>query len=166
MKPRGNQISWYTCWCIYTSIFMDTLWILVWWWWLYSTTGPYGRTFLEVAYGKMIFHSIEAVWEMVAREEWLECQYDASHMLDIPGSTLVWALYIYILFFDFLWYKNLYKYVLVLKSICIIKEHWWTLTLSWPDKVQRMFSTTYEIFKSKTKITDDFMIILYKRYDF
>ena len=28
---------------------------------------------------------------MVAREEWLECRHDASPMLDIPGSTPVWA---------------------------------------------------------------------------
>ena len=28
-----------------------------------------------------------------------------------------------------------------------IKEHWWTLTLFWSDKVQRMFSTTHEFLK-------------------
>ena len=30
------------------------------------------------------------------------------------------------------------------KSIYDIKEHWWSLTLSWPDEVQRMFSTAHE----------------------
>ena len=56
---------------------------------LRSTTGPYGRPVIEVAYGEILSHSIEAVWEMVAREEWLGCQYDASPMFDIPESTPV-----------------------------------------------------------------------------
>ena len=100
---------------------------------------------IEVTYGETIFHSTEAVREMVAREEWLECWHDASSMFDIPGSTPVWApyiyIYIYILFFRFSWYKSIY---IVLKAICSIKEHWWSLTLSWPNKVQRMFSTAHE----------------------
>ena len=49
---------------------------------------------IEVAYGEMIFHFTEVVWEMVAREEWLRCRHDASSMFDIPGSTPVWAQYI------------------------------------------------------------------------
>ena len=57
---------------------------------------------------------------MVAREEWLRYQHDASPMFDIPGSTLVWTLYI--LFFYFQDIKT-YVYVYVLKSIRIIKEH-------------------------------------------
>ena len=57
--------------------------------------------------GRQYFHCIKAVWEMIAREEWLGCQHDASPMLDISGSTLVWAQYI--LFFGFQRYKkNLY----------------------------------------------------------
>ena len=47
---------------------------------LRSTTGPYGRPMIEVAYG-----------EMIARKEWLGCRYDASPMFDIPGSTPIWA---------------------------------------------------------------------------
>ena len=58
---------------------------------LRSTTGPYGRPLIEVAYGEMIFHSTEAIWEMLAREEWLGCRHDASPMFDIPRSTPVWA---------------------------------------------------------------------------
>ena len=61
---------------------------------LCSTTGPYGRPMIEVAYGETLFHSTEAVWEIIAREEWLGCWHDASPMLDIPGSTPVWAQYI------------------------------------------------------------------------
>ena len=73
---------------------------------LRSTTGSYGRPVIEVAYGENLFHSTEIVWEMIAREEWLRCWHDASPMLDIPGSTLVWDQYL--LFFDFQRYKNLY----------------------------------------------------------
>ena len=63
---------------------------------LRSTTSPYGRPVIEVAYG-----------EMIAREEWLGCRHDASPMLDIPGSTPVWASYI--LFFYF---HNIKTYIL------------------------------------------------------
>ena len=67
---------------------------------LRNTTGPYGRPVLEVAYGEFfVFHSTEAVWERIARKEWLGCRHDASSMFDIPGSTLVWAPYM--LFSDF-----------------------------------------------------------------
>ena len=59
-----------------------------------------------------------------------------SPMLDIPGSTPVWAQCI--LFSGFSYYKNLY--MLFSKIICSIKEHWWFLTLSWFDEVQRMRS--------------------------
>ena len=62
---------------------------------LHSTTGSYGQPMIEIAYGETIFHSTEIVWEMIAREEWLGCRHDASPMFDIPGSTLVWALYLY-----------------------------------------------------------------------
>ena len=61
---------------------------------LRSTTGPYGRLVIEVAYGETLFHSTEVVWEMKAREEWLECRHDTSPMLDTLESTPVWAPYI------------------------------------------------------------------------
>ena len=94
----------------------------------------------EVAYEETLIHSTEAVWEILAREEWLGCRHDASPMLDIPGSTPVWAQYIY--FLDFKDIKTYMYYVF--KSIRIIKEHWWTLTSSWLDEVQKMFSTAHE----------------------
>ena len=40
-----------------------------------------------------------------------------------------------------------------------IKEHWWSLTLFWPDKVQRIFSTAHEFLKENLKTTDNFMSI-------
>ena len=92
---------------------------------LCSTTGSYGRPMIEVSYREKIFHSTEAIWEMVVREEWLECCHDVSPMFDISRSTPVWAPYI--LFFDFLVIK---AYIYCFKSICSIKEHWWSLILS------------------------------------
>ena len=61
---------------------------------LHSTMDPYGRPVIEVAYGEILFHSTETVWEMVAREELLGCRHDASPMFNIPRSTPVWAQYI------------------------------------------------------------------------
>ena len=58
---------------------------------LRSTMGSYGRFVIEVAYGEILFKSIEAVWELIAREEWLGCRHDASPMFGIPRSTPVWA---------------------------------------------------------------------------
>ena len=86
---------------------------------LRSTTGSYGRPVIEVAYEKTMIHSIEAVWEILGRKEWLGCRHDASPMLDIPGSTLVWAPYI--IFSDFQDIKTYMYYVF--KSIHTIKEH-------------------------------------------
>ena len=40
---------------------------------LRSTTGPYGRLVIEVAYEEILVHSTEAVWELVAWKEWLGC---------------------------------------------------------------------------------------------
>ena len=56
---------------------------------IHSTTGPYGQPVIEVEYGEMIFSLHEAVWEMIAREEWLRCQHDASSMFDIPDRKSV-----------------------------------------------------------------------------
>ena len=61
---------------------------------LRSTTGSYGRPVIDVAYEEILFHSTEAVWELIAQEEWLGCGHDASPMFDIPESTLVWVQYI------------------------------------------------------------------------
>ena len=72
---------------------------------------------IEVAYGEMIFHSTDTVWEMLAREEWLRCQHDASSIFDIPKSTLVWALYI--LFSDFQDIKT-YVYVYYFQNLYVV----------------------------------------------
>ena len=43
------------------------------------------------------------------------------------------------------------------KSICSTKEHWWSLTSSWPDEIQKVFSTTHGFFlKLSIDTTNDF----------
>ena len=48
MKPRGGYVSIY----IYVYVYVMDLYLMV---MLRSTTGPYGRLVIEVAYGEMIF---------------------------------------------------------------------------------------------------------------
>ena len=78
--------------------------------------------------GRQLFYSTKIVWEMLTREEWLGCRHDASPMVDIPGSTPVWAQYMYFLFLI----QNLYV-LCFQRSIYIMNGHWWSLTLSWLD---------------------------------
>ena len=86
---------------------------------------------------------------MIARKEWLGCRHNASFMFDILGSIPVWAQYILFLWFSI--YKNLCICILFSKSIYSIKEHWWFFVLSWPDEIQRMFSTVHELLHVKLK---------------
>ena len=69
---------------------------------------PMDGPMIEVAYGETMIHSTKAVWEILARKEWVGCCHDTSPTVDIPGSTLVWASYI--VFFGFH----------DIKSICIM----------------------------------------------
>ena len=65
--------------------------------------------------GRQLFHSTETVWKMLARKEWLGCRHDASPMVDISGSTPVWAQYMYFKYcfykiYTYYDFKNLYLY--------------------------------------------------------
>ena len=86
MKPQSGYVVWQSDICMYDHDYVMNFHLMM---MLRSTTNPYGRPVIEVAYGEMIFHSTEAVWEMLAREEWLGCRHDASSMCDIPGSIPV-----------------------------------------------------------------------------
>ena len=117
---------------------------------LHSTTSPYGWPVIEVAYGEMIFllhqgcMGVDSLGRVIGASAWC-----ITHVWHTQVNTSVGL--VYILFFWFLWYKNLYICILFSKSICSIKEHWWSLTLSWPDEDQRMFSTAHEILNVKLK---------------
>ena len=114
MKPQGGYMLIHVNIYVYNDFMMmscheDTVMI--------STTGPYGRPVIESYMGKWYLHSTEAVWEMIAREEWLACRHDASPMLDIPRSTPVWAPYI--LFSGFLNIKT-YVYVYYFQNLYVV----------------------------------------------
>ena len=133
MKPFSGYVLLYIY--IYKCIFMimTTSWILfmvI----LRSTTGPYGRPIVEVAYGETLLFSLhrgcmgvklgKSGWGVdMCRPCWT---YPGQHQcgltyIVLDFHTIIINIYIYIVF-------NLYY----------IKEHWWSLTLSWPDGVQRM----------------------------
>ena len=80
---------------------------------LHSITGSYGWPVIEVAYGEILFHSTEVVWELIAREEWLGYRHDTSPMFDIPGSIPVWAQYI---LFSSFYYIKIYIHIMFLKK--------------------------------------------------
>ena len=80
---------------------------------LRSTTGPYGRPMLEVAYGEIIFTPPRLYGSKLGKSGWgVDMK---SSMLDIPGSTPVWAQCI----FRFLVY-NIYVYVKCFQNIYIV----------------------------------------------
>ena len=56
---------------------------------LRSTTGPYGRPVIEVAYGEMIFSLHRGCMGDDSSGKVVGCRHDASPMSDIPESTPV-----------------------------------------------------------------------------
>ena len=115
---------------------------------LRSTTGPYGWPVIEVAYREMILSlhwgciGDDSSGRVVGVSTW--CIAHVWHTRINTSLGLV-----YTIFSGFPWYKNLYICILFSKSICSIKEHWWSLTLSWPDEVQKIFSITHELLNVK-----------------
>ena len=124
------------------SVVIDLL-ILRWWdmleiwWWLCSTTSSYGRLVLEATYGKMVISLYRgclgdvSLGKVVGVSTWL-----IIHGRYTRVNTNVGIIYN---FFWFSWYEINHISIMFLKPIRIIKEHWWSLTLSWPDEVQRTF---------------------------
>ena len=58
--------------------------------------------------GRCDFRSTEAIWEMIAREEWLGCRHDVAHVGHTRVNTSVGTTYI---IFEFSNYKNYMYYV-------------------------------------------------------
>ena len=88
-------------------LIMTMIRIFTWRWCYVVLQAPMDNLWQKSHMGRWYFHSTEVVWEMIARKEWLGCRRDTSPMFDIPGSTPVWAQYIYI-YIGFSRYKNLY----------------------------------------------------------
>ena len=137
--------------CVNTHVYIYVYNDLWWWvvmrtrWWLHSTMGPYGRPVIEVAYGEMILSlhrgcvRDDSSGKVVGVSAW-----SITHVRYTWVNTSVDSVYIILWFSK---YKNPCICILFSKSIYGIKEHWWSLTLSWPDEIQRMFSTAYEFSK-------------------
>ena len=81
-----------------------------------------------------------------------------AHVRHTRVNTSVGTVYI---IFWFSTYQNPCICIMFSKSICSIKEHWWSLTSSWPDEVQRVFSTTHGFFKHSIDTTNDFHEIFF-----
>ena len=62
--------------------------------------------------------------------------------------------------------QNKFYMYYVLKFICIIKEQQWSLTLSWPDEVQRMFFNRPEVLKKNLNQRRLYFFIVYKLYSY
>ena len=126
---------------------------------LRSTTGPYGRPMIEVAYGEILFSLYRGCilfsW-FFKNKKWLGCRHVVAHVGHTRVNTSVGSTYIIFLIF----FKNIKTYMYyVFKSIhvySIIQKHWWSLILSWPDEVQRTFSTAHWFWRNKVNTTDDF----------
>ena len=96
---------------------------------------------IKAAYREIMIHSTEAVMKMLSRKEWLGCRHDISPMVDIPGSTPVWAPYmIFSGFHDI----KIYMYYVFKIYMYYKKKHWWSLTSFWSDDVQRRFSSVHK----------------------
>ena len=114
-----------TCWlyiyiffyyiCIY--VYMSTLltWVFIAWWYYVVLRAPMVDLCQRSHMGRIYFHSIEAIWEMIAREEWLGCRHDVAHVGHTRVNTSVGTIHI---ISEFSYYKticimfsNIYIYI-------------------------------------------------------
>ena len=113
---------------------------------LRNTTGSYGRPVLEVAYGETLFSLHQG-----------SMRYDSSGRV---VEVLTWCIahvrhtrvntslgFVYVIF----WFYDIKTICTMFLNIYDTKEHWWSLTLSWPDMVQRMFLTVHEFSNENVK---------------
>ena len=149
---------WYACLYIYKYVYYmiilcddeATRWLCIWYTCIYkykydhdmsfhlivmlrSITGPYGWPMIEIAYGEMIFSLHRGCMEddssrrVVGVSAWC-----ITHVWHTRVNTSMGSVYIYFLIFNIS--KSAYM-IMFSKSICSIKEHWWSLALSWSDEV-------------------------------
>ena len=102
---------------------------------LHSTTSSYGRPVIEVAYGEMIFSLHRG------------CIGDDSSRRVVGMST--WCI-------AHVWHTRL--------NISVGSVYAWSLALSWPDEVQRKFSTAHELLNVKLIPQMSICFSLYKYF--
>ena len=128
--------------CIHDYDYVMNFYLMV---MLRSTTSPYGLPVIEVTYEEMILLLYRGcIGDDSSRRVVGVSAWCIVHVWHTRVNTSVGTVYI---IFWFLIYKNLC--ILFPKSIYSIKEYCWSLTLSWPDEVQRMFSTAHELLNVK-----------------
>ena len=127
------------------------------WWWLRSTTGPYGRPELEAAYGETAISLHRGCLGDVSSGRVVGVStWCITHGRHTQVNTSVGTLYVF-------WFLIQNLYVLYFqRSICIMKGHWWFLTLSWLDDDQGTFLTTHDVFLKKLKIHRFIVIVSLK----
>ena len=129
MKPLEGYILL----CLYVYVFIRS-WLCHGFWWYYVVLrAPMDDLLQRSHMGRYYFHSTEAVWELssgrvVGVSTWCRLCWNTR------VNTSVGSLYT---IFGFSYY------------IKYIKEHWWSLTLSWPDEVQRMVFDRPLVFKNE-----------------
>ena len=93
---------------IYIYLFMMSRWYekMVLQWWLRSTTGSYGRTYVEATYREIMIHSTMAIFRDVSSRRMVGVlPWYITHSRHTRVNTSVGTVYD---IFWFSWYKNLY----------------------------------------------------------
>ena len=118
MMPRGGCIFWYTWIYLYKYDYVMDFNLMV---MLRNTTGPYRRPMIEVAYGEMIFSlhrsciGDDSSGRVVGMSAWC-----IAHVWHTRVNTSVGSIYIF--FFWFSTYQNLYICITFSKPIYSIKN--------------------------------------------
>ena len=136
LNDFDDEATWWLCSIIYVYVFT--------WSWLrhgfyylvilHSTMGPYGRPMIEVAYGEMLLSlhrgcmGVDSSGRVVGVSTWCrpcwtysgqqQCELNVYCFLDFHIINIKYT-------------HMVFKYIYIYS----IKEHWWSLTLSWLDEV-------------------------------
>ena len=103
-RSLGGHTLLYTYICLHDYDFgMDFFLFYFMLWWYYVVYGPLWSTYDRGRiWGNFIFHSTEAVWVMIALEEWLGCRHVVAHARHTRVNTSVGSIHI---FSEFSYYK-------------------------------------------------------------
>ena len=141
MMPRGGCIFWYTKIYLYKYDYVMDFNLIV---MLRSTTSSYGRFVINADISLHRGCTRDGSSEkVVGMSAWC-----IVHVWHTQVNSSVDSIYV---IFWFSRYKNLCICILFSKPICSMKEHWWSLTLSWLDEDQRMILTAHELLNMKLK---------------
>ena len=134
MKPWCGYVLWYTRICMYDHDYVMDFHLMV---MLRSTTSPYERLVIEVAYGEMIFSLHRGcLGDNSSEREVGVSTWCIVHVWHTQVNTNVGSVYVISRFSR---YKHLYICMLFSRSICSIKEHWWSLISSCPMRFRECF---------------------------